>query len=137
MKREKMIKKTKTILAAAILLCTFLYGPQVMAGEIYNLAWDVTSLKDAGGDAINYLEMDVEFGKRFFTAAGAIGYEDHSTALLHGSGYSIGSTYFFSVNSGSYIIIIQLESDINGEITIYGNDGTKIDSGTLTISGIQ
>ena len=127
-----MKQSVKKLIVLVFSLLLFLISANAMASEVINAGWNVASLHDEKRNSINYLEMDVEFGKRFFTSAGAIGFVDGSTALFSGSGYVIGQDIYFSIKMGVYFCIIRLNSsDLNGEIILYGHDGNEIDSGTV------
>jgi hypothetical protein len=132
---KQFVKKTTFFVFFLIL---FLNGAYAMAGEVINAGWNVASLQDEDGYSINYLEMDAGFGKRFFSADGAIGFENGDTALFSGSGDIIGQDIYFSIRMDVHVCIIRLNfTDLNGEIILYGHDGHEIDSGTLHFIGAQ
>jgi len=133
-----MKQSVKKSIFLVFLVFLFLNGANAMASEVINAGWSVASLQDEDGVLINYLEMDVGFGKRFFTSAGAIGFEDGSTSLFSGSGYVIGQDIYFSIKMDVHVCVVRLNStDFNGDIILYGHDGQKIDSGTVHFIGAQ
>lgn len=133
-----MKQSVKKLIVLVFSLLLFLISANAMASEVINAGWNVASLHDERSISINYLEMDVKFGKRFFTSAGAIGFVDGSTSLFSGSGYIIGQDIYLSINMDVHFCIIRLNSsDLNGEITLYGHDGKAIDSGTVHFIGAE
>jgi len=138
-KREITMKQSvKKLIVLVFSLLLLLISANAMASEVINAGWNVASLHDEEGISINYLEMDVEFGKRFFTSAGAIGFVDGSTSLFSGSGYVIGQDIYFSIKMDVHVCVVRLNStDFNGDIILYGHDGQKIDSGTVHFIGAE
>jgi hypothetical protein len=126
------MKNLKTmIVASTVLILMILCSSNVMAAEVINAGWNVYALSDEKGAVIDYLEMDVDYGKRFFRVAGAVGYDDGSSALIYGSGYMIGQKVYFSVSMDVHVLIIVINSDLSGVIGLFDSTGSHIDSGTL------
>lgn len=124
MKNRNSFSRMKYLLIVS-LFSTVFYSGNVFSSETINLSWGVDSL-NINGDVINYLELDVTYGKRFFQVVGVVGYTDELTHLIHGGGYLIADEYYIHTTIGLDLIQLILDSDGNGVMLYYTRENDKV-----------
>ena len=109
--------------------------------DVVSIGWQITNLRDQDGVAINYLELDVAFGKRFFMAEGVIGFPDGNTTLVTGSGYLIDNGVYFKLLTGTEILMVYVDLDqqltLSGTVRLYNLSGNLVSDGLLKKIAIQ
>jgi len=76
-------------------------------------------------------------GSQFFQVSG-IAYVEPTGAVVYGAAAiadPAGAVMYLNV--GQHLLTIFIDSNLNGEISVYGPDNTLIDTGTVTFLGTR
>ncbi len=117
-------------LAAVLLLLPL----PALADTDFELSWNISGLF-VGGEFDQLIELDLEFGSRYFPVNGSVVDGGGSSSPATGTCFATGLGGIFcnlQVDQLSYTMV--LDENLNGEVRVKDANGFQLDSGTAIIS---
>lgn len=117
-------------LAAFFILLSF----PTQADTDFELSWNITGLI-VGGEFDQLIELDLEFGSRYFPVNGSVVDGGGASSPATGTCFATGLGGIFcnlQVDQLSYTL--ELDENLNGEVRVKDADGFQLDSGAAIIS---